>query len=605
MNKLKKIIGDYDAWQKYSRKDRKKWANHWKLWNNERVKKGYKSTSNSFEPMVFQMTESRVDNTYGSRPQPTYLATIPQQETDTKMLAEHFAASWRRSDMDLYIVPIGRELEICGNVCVFTGWEDGYMTMLPVPMNDCILDPSATRPDQMRYAGYRRLDMIDNLKRAKRFDAEKGEWVPKYKNLNKLKTWSGSGDDDKLAADLRKKCYEGSTLPDDQKDGQVEVIYMAYLDTIYEIANRTTIICEYPNPFQLTGRQVVAPAYNDAEKLFDENSLSPEIVDRAQMGEEVPEEEVAANIDPAVEPFEVPDIEPFLPVAMGRVFIDLALLLAKGSVEPIADNQEDLNDEINIKKDNLIWRQQNSAFVDRSQADELIPLLAQKKPGSLIPADNIQDGKLPVHWEEKPELANDTDIEINRLKQSIRDTVRVDQVVQGVGTQQGRTATEINAQVAGASSGFKSQTKNLQHGLYKALCEQHTKMVQIFLGNDKKTMRVQGQQGPEFATLDGSKYFGPYDIEIVLEDEAEAAKKHKADKALEAYNAFRGDPSFNQYELAKATAQKAFDMDPEELKLLMNPNPMNMAMAGGMPAGDVTTPGAPMPPQPPMMQPMA
>lgn len=599
-DQVKKIVEDYEAWRDHSKKPRKIWSNNWKLWNNERVKKGYKSTSNSFEPMVFQMTESRVDNTYGSRPQPTYLATIPQQETDTKMLAEHFAASWRRSDMDLYIVPVGREQEMCGNVCIFTGWEDGYMTMLPVPMNDCILDPSATRPDQMRYAGYRRLDMIDNLKKATRYDAEKGAWIPKYKNLDKIKTWGNNSDDEKLAAELR-KCYEGSTLPESQRKGQVEVLYMAYLDTIYEVANRTTVICEYPNPFQLQGRQVQAPSFNDnAEKLFDPASLPAELVDRTHMGDVVPQEEVAANLQPQIEPFDVPDIDPFLPVAMGRIFIDLALLLAKGSVQPIADNQEDLNDEINIKKDNLIDRQENAAFVDKDQSDELIPLLAQKKHGSLIPAEGIAAGRKVIEWIEKPELANDTDIEINRLKQSIRDTSRVDKVIQGIGNQQNTTATEINAQVAGASSGFKSQTKNLQHGLYKSLCEQHIKMVQIFIGSDKQTMRVQGPQGPEFKTLDGTKYFGPYDVEIVLEDEAEAAKRHKAEKALEAYNAFRGDPNFNQYELAKATAQKAFDLDPEELKLLMNPNPMNMAMAGGLPAGDVTTPGAVPPAAPPL-----
>ena len=62
---------------------------------------------------------------------------------------------------------------------------------------------------------------------------------------------------------------------------------------------------------------------------------------------------------------------------------------------------------------------------------------------------------------------------------------------------------------------------------------------------------------------------------------------------------FRGDPDFNQIELKKFAATKAFDMDDDELKILLNPNPDNQAMMGGAPVGDVADGAQVMPPAAP------
>ena len=610
----KQVMDDYTAWRGFTDSYRKNWFNYWKLWNNKRVNRRYKATtSDSFDPMTHQIVESRVDNIYGSRPKLTFLPTQPEQDKDTKLLAEMFDYTWDRNNMDLNIIPMGREEEITGNTIVFLGWEDGFMSITHVPIADCIGDTTATNPDNVKKIGYRRLALLEDLKKEKVFDPTKGEkgedgnpkgqWVPKYKNLDKITKYSAKGTDD-LDKALKEQMYAGSTLPDDQKSQQVEVIRMMYLDKVVELGNRgNTPIFESDNIYQAPKREVEVQLHSEnAEPMYDEKTLPPEFAQMTPEELDLNREPLAQALQPAKTKITVPAIEPFLPFAMGRNFIDPSVLLAKGTVETFSDSQEDLNDELNIKKDNLIARQQNNALVDSEQFDSIVPRLAKAKANDFIPARGIAKGENPVQWIEKPELAADADVEIARLKQSIRDTARVDQVVQGVGTQNDRTATEVSAQVAGATAGFNTQTRNLESGLFKQVGDKFYKMVQIFM-TAEQIVRVVGPEGVEFKKFDPSKYFGDYDCKVTLESQAKAAHREEAQRYIEVYKLFNGDPTFNQIELKKLVAQKAFDMDDDDLELLMSPDPMNQAMMGGAPAGDAVagTPGGVTPP--PMAQP--
>lgn len=609
----KKVVEDYTSWRDYSAPYRARWLGYWMLWNNQRIKRGYSSkVADSFDPMTFQMVEARVDNIYGSRPKLSFIPTIPEQEDDTKMIASMWDFSWDKADMDLHIVGIGREQEITGNTVIFTGWADGYMTMTHVPLNDVILDASASTPAKMRYAGYRRLELLDDLKTAKRFDPESEKWVDRYTNLSKVKTWSqGSGSgSDQLDAQQKDYIYAGSTLPPSQRDKQVEILYMCYKDKIVEVANREVVVAEYDNPFHMPARKVQVQAKDeDGEHLFDDGSLPPGLTlnpDGTIMlpnGESITQKQLAEALPPQMIEVEIPEIEPFLPVAMGRGFVDPSILLAKGTVEPFAANQEDLNDELNIKKDNLIYRQQNVGFVDSGQAGSLIPKLAQATPGALIAADGIALGHSPIQWMEKPELTQDTDMEVSRLKQSIRDTAGVDAVVQGIASQNNRTATEINAQVAGASSSFTTATRNLESGLYKQLGEQFWKMVQIFM-TEEQMIRTIGRDGVEFKKFDPNKHFGVYDVKVVLESAAKAKAKEDADRLMAAFKMFAGDPAVNQTELKKLIAERVFEMDEDDLKLILTPDPATQGPQGMPPMpGDPAAMGQPMPGAP-MPQPM-
>lgn len=593
---LAKVKADYQSYYTYIRPYRRKWDSYWKLWNNKRVLKQYHGDSDSFDPMVFQMVETGTDNVYGGQPKLTFLPTQPQQETDTKILNGLWDFSWDKSSMDSKVVPWGREIKITGNGCLFPTWEDGYMKVNHYPMRDCILDISAAKPELMRFAGYRRLDMIENLKVAKRFDPTAGEpdesgetpgaWVQRYdlEALKTLRTWGMPGGDDATDKQL-KDMYSGSTLATDLRKGQVEIIYMMYKDQIVEIANRQTIVARFDNPYQMDAHDVTVQQINDdGDRLWDEDSLP-------QDSTAMSAEELQEQLKPTMGPITVPAIEPFIPVVFQRRYIDPSILIGKGDVEPLAASQEDLNDSINTKRDNTVYSVQNIGVIDEL-AKSAVKDLAQAKPGSIVPIKGLAENAGTFRWLEKPDMTGAADTEINRLKMSIRETARIDLTNQGIMGKGDRTATEVDAQTAGASSGFTSETKALESGAYKQLGEMFVKMVQIFL-TEKQLIRIVGKEGVEFKQFDPEKYWGEYDVKVVLQSTAQAKQKADAEMALEAFQTFRGDPDFNQIELKKLVAAKTFDMDDDDIKLLMNPSPGNTASNGGASAGDGVDGSAP------------
>lgn len=590
---LERVQKDYNGFFKYIEPYRTKWENYWKLWNNERIKRQYQGDNDSFEPMTFQMVETIVDNVYGSRPKLTFLPTRKDQETDTKILNGLWDASWDTAGIDDLLPVWGREITITGNGCWFPCMEDGLMKVKHFPIRDCILDIRAKRPEQMRFAGYRRLALLEDLKKEKRFDSQAGEidpetgeprgaWVPRYSNLSDIPGTGGNAGD-QLDSELKDKVYAGSTLTGDEQQQQVEVLYMHYLDKVVEVANRSKIIYQGKNYYQKDAYEVQVQQRDEfGELMYDESSVPAEAA-------YMMEDEVAAATLPVMTTVKVPAINPFIPVILQREFVDPALLIAKGDVEPFADTQEELNDSVNVKKDNVVYNVQNVGIID-SLAKEAIADFAQAGPGSIIPIKGLADSERVFKWLEKPDMSMAADAEINRAKKVIRDTARVGEVVQGIDNKAGgdETATEINAQLAQATSGFSTKIKGLETGAFKQLGEMFVKMVQIFL-TEEQLIRVVGRDGVEFKQFDPTKYWGPYDVKVVLEQTAEAHKKEEADRMTEVYATLLNDPAFNQLELKKMYLRKALNMDDDDIELLLNPNPMNMALGpDGQPVGDAT-----------------
>lgn len=587
---LEKVKSDYESYFTFIQPYRAKWRDYWKLWNNERINVQYQGDNDSFEPMTFQMVETIVDNVYGARPKLTFLPTKRDQETDTKILNGLWDASWDAANMDELIPAWGREITITGGGMLWPCMEDGLMQVKHFPMADCILDIRAAHPSKMRFAGYRRLVSLDSLKEAKWFDPTKGEidengqpsgqWVPRYKNLEEIPGTGGAGGD-LTDAQVKEQIYSGSTLTGDKQGSQVEVIYMHYLDKVVEIANRSIIIYEGENYYHKDSYEIEVQLRNEAGELMYDDTQIPE--DAAYQSID----ELAQSIPPSMTTVTVPEIKPFIPVVFQREFVDPALLIAKGDVEPFATTQEELNDTLNAKKDNITYNIQNVALID-SLAKEAIPDLAQAAPGSIIPIKGLAQSEATVKWMEKPDMSTAADAEINRAKKSIRDTARVGEVVQGIdGGGNDTTATEINATIAQASSGFQTKIKGLEAGAYKQLGEMFIKLIQIFL-TEEQLIRVVGKDGVEFKQFDPTKYWGPYDVKVVLEQTAKAKQKEEAQRVTDLYSLLLNDPDFNQLELKKMVLRKAFDMDDDEIELILNPNAGNMAMMGGMMGGDVT-----------------
>lgn len=594
---LKRVVDDINEWESHYRPYRTKHQDAWKLWNNIRVKQQFVGDFDSFDPMTFQMVEANVDNVYSSRPKVAFVARNRYQETDTKILNGMWDRTWDDNNTDFYLPIMGREATNIGNMVTFDCWEDspdgGYVKTEHIPFPDVILDASARDQFHLRKAGFRKLVTLDELKQAKIY--KDGKWVPRYKNLDQIPMY-GSPATNPVLDEEYKEMLAGSTLTEEGRKGQLELTYMAYLDKIIEVANRKVTIFEDNSPYHKDSYEIdVQDQDEEGNKLFDDKQVPP--------GIENMDPAVAAKLlKPVTKRITVPSIDPFIPIAMHAGYKDGSVLIAKGDTETFADTQEDLNDSINMLKEDITRNVRGVVITDKTrvQPDEEEEL-ANAEPGSIVA---VTGGKSSVEVLSHEAMNQAAQYEINRSKQSIRDTARIAEVVQGLSDQSNQTATEVNAQVSQATSGFRTKTLNLEAGYYKQRAENWVKMLQIFMPAKDQMVRINSRYGVEFALYRPSQYWGLFDVKVTLETNAKAEQQKDAQMALAAYNQFKGSPNWNQFELEKRVAEKAFNLDEDDLKVLMNPNPQNAAVMGGVPVGDMAQGGQvmaqPSSPQPVM-----
>jgi hypothetical protein len=594
---LKRVTNDIEEWEGYYRPYRQKHQDAWNLWNNIRVKQQFVGDYDSFDPMTFQMVEANVDNVYASRPKVAFVPRNRYQETDTKILQGMWDRTWDDNNTDFYLPIMGREATNIGNMVTFDCWEDspdgGYVKTEHIPFPDCILDAAARDQFHVKKAGFRKLERLEDLKQATRYDSTAvnedgttGTWVKRYKNLEDVTPY-GSGDP-KLDKEL-KDMLAGSTLSDEGKKGQVEVTYMIYLDKIVEVANRKVVIYEAESPYHKDAYEVEVQDQDDAgDKLFDDTDVPEgiEMMDEAQAAE---------MLIPATKMITAPEIKSFIPIAMHSGYKDGALLIAKGDTETFMDTQEDLNDSINMLKEDI---GRNVRGVNVTDSNVVTPeqeeQLARAQSGSVV---GITGGRKSVDTLTHESMDTAALAEINRAKQSIRDTARVSETTSGVDATQGdRTATEIDAQMAQASGGFRTKTLNLEAGYYKQRAENWVKMIQIFMPSDEQMVRVNGRYGVEFQLYKPSQYWGLFDVKVTLETNAQAEKEKEARMALALHDRFKDSPYWNRYELEKYVAEKTSNLDEDQLKLMMNANPQNLAIMGGVAGGDAGAAGGTEPP---------
>jgi hypothetical protein len=437
-----------------------------------------------------------------------------------------------------------QDMLVYGNGVLMVSWEEDKPRITNIPLFDFFVDPTATHmnnpnePGYPKYAGYRYLASIDDLKKAKLVDPETGEMTDKYSNLDDIeelgKDW------DELEKDVKEK-YIGSTLGKDAHKEQVECIVYFSLDKKVVIANRNKVIYNGKNPY-----------HRDAT-----TEQSTAIVN----GVEVPT------------PVEVPEIKSFLPFAILRNYVDSTLFYAKGDVAVIIDRQETLNDLSNQKKDNLTFVLNNMWQIDpqfQHLADQIESL-----PGAVYP---IPRGALaPI---EKQVVTAEADVEMQNIKDEMRRATAADEVVQGVSQDKGRvTATEVQAQLNQASQRFSVKLDTLENEGYAQLGRILFKMTQIFVSQEM-AVRVVGPEGVVWKDFDPNEYGGDYEPKVELETTTKAVKVEEGQKYQQLSQLIMQDPMVNHQEFLRIYFDKAFGLPEETIKRLLEP-----AMPAGVGAG--------------------
>ena len=526
---LDEVITNFNsAWEYTQSSWHKRWEDSHRLYNNNRVKYGYEGITDTFVPMAFSTVETLTAGLFGSKPRFNFDPPHEKQAQPTEILNALLDYYWDKDQWSLKTINTGRGMFKLGTAVDYFYWESDHPCLINVPISDFFIDPTATCLDDARFCGRRYLTTIEELRDFEVVDLEAGEdefgnfqMKKKYNNLDKIKSGAKGENTDKEEKDM----WYGSTL-NNAKESQVEVIEYWTKDVCVSVANRSTVI-------------------EDSENYFKQK-------DRAN-GSDYP--------------------EGLLPFADARDYTDESLFYAKGEIDIIADQQELLNDLTNQNIDSITYTLNQMYTLDPSYAHLINEI--ENIPGAIYPVP--QNALLPIPQRSIPPDAFNERLNI---KNEIRETTASNEVVKGVGTQQtgDATATEINAQIAGASQRLSLKVTQIENGYFYRVAKIVFRMVQLYV-TEPMMIKIIGKDGVKWEEFDPSEFDGDYEPRIQLETSLQYKKQQESMDAKELLAAFLNDPDVNQQELKKLVLTKSFDLDPDEVDRLMEvPQGMEQGM---------------------------
>lgn len=542
---LNQVLADFKASWEYAESSwHKRWKDSYDLYHGHRVKRGYEGITDTFVPMAFGTVETLTSALFGSKPKFAFLPPKerPDQKTDVlNSLVDYF---WDKDQWSLKVINTGRTGLMLGTGVDYWYWDGDHPCMLNLALRDYFRDPTSPGGSEPRYQGRRFLDTLDNLKsfevvdleKADEFGAPTGEMKKKYKDLDKIPAEGKTGDTtDKQEKDM----WYGSTVSDPETK-QIEVIEYWTNDRVISVANRSVVIQDEENPFKVKAR-------------------------------------LNGNPFP----------KGLMPFNWFRDYVDPSLFYAKGEIDFIADQQELLNDQTNQRNDAITFALNQMYTLDPKFAHLINEI--ENLPGAVYPVEAnalqpIPHGNIP----------QDSFNESLNIKNEIRETTGSNEVVRGAKSDQTATATEVNAQIAGAGQRISLKVTQIENEYFHRMARIVFEMIRLYV-TQPTLVRILGKDGMKWEEYSPDDFkFGDYEPRVQLDIELQAKKREQAASAKEMLAAFLNDPDVNQQELKKLVMQRGFDLDPDEVEGLIQPMPA-MGMPGA-PIGEepTGTEGAPM-----------
>lgn len=511
---VSKVLKDFNASWDYVRSSwHERWEDNYYLYNNNRVKRGYDGITDTFVPMTFSTVETMTSALFGTKPSFEFVPPSEKEDQNTEILNSLVDYFWEKDKWSIKVINWGRQFLQLGTSVVYLHWDVDCPRMVNVPIRDFFIDPTATTLENARYMGRRFLTTKEDLKSFEVVDfdkstPEKTVYKKKYKNLGRVKGTTGDQQTDKEQKDM----FYGSTLTNANKE-QVEVIEYWTEDKVISIANREIVIEEAENIFKAQDRE---------------------------NGSEHP--------------------RGLLPFACLRDYVDGSLFYAKGEIDFIADQQELLNDITNQNIDSITYSLNQMYTLDPAYADKIEEV--ENIPGAVYP---FEAGALqPI--DQRP-IPGDAFNERMNIKNEIRETTASNEIVKGTTQDSNATATEIQAQIAGAGQRMGLKVTQIEDEGFHQLARLVFRMVQLFV-SEPMMVRVVGRDGIRWEEFDPGEFDDEYEPRVRLETTVNSEKQQQADNAKEMYAAFLNDPDVNQLELKKLVLQRGFDLDPDEVNIL-------------------------------------
>ncbi len=532
---LADVLKDFSsAWEYCSGSWHERWEDNYSLYNNVRVKRGYEGISDTFVPMVFGTIETLTSALFGMKPKFNFLPPEERQDQKTDVLNGLVDFYWDKDQWSIKVINTGRTGLQLGTGIDYWYWDGDHPCMLNLALRDYFRDPTTPGDVEPRYQGRRYLTTLEELKGYEVVDLKKlgddgmptGEMKPKFKNLNNIAAEGGSTGDplDKEEKDM----WYGSTVSDAAKK-QIEVIEYWTNDKVISVANRSVVIQDDVNPFK---------AKAEAN------------------GAEYP--------------------KGIMPFNWFRDYVDPSLFYAKGEIDFIGDQQELLNDITNQNNDAITYTLNQMYTLDPKYGHLLNEI--ENLPGAVYPVEAGALAPIP----QRP-IPPDAFQERQNIKNEMRETTASNEVVKGVGAEGGKsTATEINAQVAGAGQRINLKVTQIENEYFHRMAKIVFEMIKLYV-TEPMMVRILGKDGARWEEFDPQEFQGEYEPRVQLDISIEQKKRQDAADAKEMLAAFLNDPDVNQQELKKLVLQRSFNLDPDEVELLMQPAPPMLGMDGMLP----------------------
>lgn len=550
---LEKVLKDWQtSWEYTSSSWHPRWEENSRLYNGNRVRRGYEGISDTFIPMAFSTVETMVAGLFGVKPKFNYLPPQDRPDQKTDILNGLVDFYWEKDGWSLKTINTGRNMFKLGTAVDYFAWAGDRPKMINVPIRDFFIDPTAMSLETARYCGRRYLTTKEELDSFEVIDLDNPIVMPttdelgqviseptydmkkKYKNLDKLDEYRTLEKTDKEEKDM----WYGSTLTN-PPEGQVEVIEYWTEDKTISVANRSVVI-------------------EDAENYFKAKAKAN--------GVEFP--------------------RGILPFADARDYVDESLFYAKGEIDFIADQQEMLNDLSNQYIDAITYALNPMFTLDPKYSHLLSEI--ESLPGAGYPVE-----KDALNWQSPPVIPNDVALERQNIKNEMREATASNEVIKGVSAEDGSTtATEINAQVAGAGQRLNLKVTQIENGYFQRVGKIVFEMIKLYV-TEPMMVQILGKDGARWEMFNPAEFQGDYEPRVQLDISIEQKKREDAAQAKEMLAAFLNDMDVNQQELKKLVLQRSFGLDPDEVEALMQPQ---MPMGGMLPEEMM---GAEMPVEPP------
>lgn len=473
--------------------------------------------------MTFSTIETMVAGLFGSKPQFDFTPPQDRPDQQTDILNSLLDFYWDKDKWNIKVIKWGRSMLTYGTGVVYIYWNVDHPCMVNIPLRDFFFDPTATDLQNAAYVGRRYLTTVDNLKTFEVVDPETGEMKPRYQNLGNITSSNKTGEEtDKQKKDI----FYGSTVSEDE-EGQVEVIEYWTKERVVSVANRSIIIEDTENWFKSKARE---------------------------NGTEYP--------------------EGIIPFAVMRDYIDESLFYGRGEVDVIRDEQELLNDITNQNIDSVTFTLNQMYTLDPKYAHLLKEI--ENLPGAVYLAENGALQPIPQRA-----IPADAFNERQNLKNEIRETTASNEVVKGVGNEgEKTTATEVNAQIAGAGQRLGLKVTQLENEAFHDLARIVFEMIKRYV-TEPMIVKIVGKQGVNFEEFNPEDFQGDYQPRVQLNTTVESQKQQDMADAKELFAAFLNDPNIDQTALKRMVLGKAFDLDPDEVDGLLVQQP-EMGEMGGM-----------------------